>query len=66
MMAWLKGGQGWIRAVLTAWVIVLLLLWVSGVVQLSSSAAHVLALTGDGRVLSWGSNHHGEIGRAHV
>jgi hypothetical protein len=32
MMAWLKGGQGWIRTVLTAWVIVLLLLWVSGVV----------------------------------
>jgi hypothetical protein len=32
MMAWLKGGQGWTRAVLTAWMIGLLLLWLSGVV----------------------------------
>jgi hypothetical protein len=31
MRAWLQGGQGWTRAVLTAWVISLLLLWVSGV-----------------------------------
>lgn len=35
----------------------------SGVVQVSTSGAHVLALTGEGRVLSWGSNLYGALGR---
>jgi alpha-tubulin suppressor-like RCC1 family protein len=37
---------------------------VSGVVQVSTSGAHVLALTRDGRVMTWGSNHYGALGRA--
>jgi alpha-tubulin suppressor-like RCC1 family protein len=36
---------------------------VSGIIQLSTSGAHVLALSADGRVMSWGSNHHGALGR---
>ncbi len=37
---------------------------VSNVKQISASHDHVLALTSDGRVLAWGSNHFGALGRA--
>lgn len=36
---------------------------VGGIVQLSTSGGHVLALTANGRVMSWGSNHYGALGR---
>lgn len=34
------------------------------VVAMSAGAGHVLALTKDGRVFSWGSNFHGALGRS--
>ncbi|MCU0247700.1 MAG: hypothetical protein MUC42_14090, partial [Bryobacter sp.] len=37
---------------------------VSAATQISVSQSHVLALTTDGRVLAWGSNHYGALGRA--
>lgn len=37
---------------------------VANVTQLSVGSSHVLALTADGRVLAWGSNHFGALGRA--
>jgi len=36
----------------------------AGVTQLSAGGGHVLALTADGRVLTWGSNYCGALGRA--
>src|SRR5690606_25530778 len=35
---------------------------VSGVVQIVAGMAHTCALRGDGKVLCWGSNHHGQLG----
>ncbi len=37
-----------------------------GIVQVSIGASHVLALRNDGRVLSWGSNKYGQLGRQPV
>lgn len=37
---------------------------VTGIVQIAAGSGHVLALTKDGRVLTWGSNHYGALGRA--
>ena len=37
-----------------------------GIVQVSIGAKHVLALRGDGRVLSWGLNARGQLGRQPV
>lgn len=36
---------------------------VSNITQLATGDAHVLALTADGRVLTWGSNYYGALGR---
>jgi alpha-tubulin suppressor-like RCC1 family protein len=36
----------------------------AGITQLSAGASHVLALTAGGRVVTWGSNHYGALGRA--
>jgi hypothetical protein len=36
---------------------------VSGITQISTSGVHAMALTSDGRVLTWGTNTHGALGR---
>ncbi|HIJ91143.1 MAG: hypothetical protein OEV89_10630 [Desulfobulbaceae bacterium] len=36
---------------------------VSGITRIAVGSTHVLALTADGRVLSWGNNSSGELGR---
>lgn len=36
---------------------------VQDITQLAVGSAHVLALTADGRVLTWGSNYYGALGR---
>lgn len=35
----------------------------SGIVQIATGGDHVLALTSDGRVITWGSNYNGALGR---
>jgi alpha-tubulin suppressor-like RCC1 family protein len=37
---------------------------VENITQISMGSEHVLALRADGRVLAWGSNHYGGLGRA--
>ncbi len=34
----------------------------SGIVSISAGSSHCLAITGDGRVLAWGSNDYGQLG----